>query len=94
MNKTIAVLAAVLSAASFLYAAERGTLEEAKAMLAKAVAHYKEAGRTQALADFNAETSTPSRPCTSRRSRSPRRSATTCAASARTTHSGNESGHA
>ena len=55
MNKTIAVLAAVLSAASFLYAAERGTLEEAKAMLAKAVAHYKEVGRTQALADFNAK---------------------------------------
>src|SRR4051794_37141641 len=31
----------------------RGTPEEAKAMLAKAVEHYNEAGRDQALADFN-----------------------------------------
>jgi cytochrome c len=31
---------------------ERGTLGEAKAMLQKAVAHYKTVGRTQALADF------------------------------------------
>ena len=36
-------------------AAERGTPEEAKAMLAKAVAHYKSAGRKQALADFNSK---------------------------------------
>lgn len=35
-------------------AGTRGTPDEAKAMLAKAVAHYKSAGRTQALADFNA----------------------------------------
>ena len=31
----------------------RGTRDEAKAMLAKAVEHYNEAGRSQALADFN-----------------------------------------
>lgn len=35
------------------FAATRGTPAEAKAMLAKAVAHYKKAGRTQAIADFN-----------------------------------------
>jgi signal transduction histidine kinase len=34
------------------HAAEHGTPLEAKAMLAKAVAHYKEVGRKQALADF------------------------------------------
>jgi cytochrome c len=32
---------------------ERGTPAEAKAMLEKAVAHYQEVGRVQALADFN-----------------------------------------
>ena len=31
----------------------RGTPEEAKAMLAQAVDHYNQVGRTQALADFN-----------------------------------------
>ena len=35
-------------------AGERGTPGEAKAMLEKAVAHYKAVGRKQALADFNA----------------------------------------
>jgi len=35
-------------------AADRGTPEEAKALLAKAAAHYASVGRTQALADFNA----------------------------------------
>src|SRR5258706_10758993 len=34
-------------------AAERGTPAEAKAMLAKAAAHYQSVGREQALADFN-----------------------------------------
>jgi cytochrome c len=38
-----------------LFASDRGTPAEAKAMLQKAVAHYKQAGRTQALADFNAK---------------------------------------
>jgi cytochrome c len=36
-------------------AAQRGTAAEAKAMLAKAGAHYKEVGRKQALADFTAQ---------------------------------------
>lgn len=35
-------------------AANRGTQAEAKAMLAKAIDHYKSVGRKQALADFNA----------------------------------------
>jgi cytochrome c len=34
---------------------ERGTPEEAKAMLQKAVDHYNDVGRKQALADFNAK---------------------------------------
>ena len=55
MTRTILLLsAAVISAAPELVAAERGTAAEAKAMLAKAVAHYTKVGRTQALADFNA----------------------------------------
>jgi signal transduction histidine kinase len=44
-----------LALATTLPAAERGTPAEAKAMLAKAVAHYKAVGREQALADFNAK---------------------------------------
>ena len=36
-------------------AAERATPAEAKAMLEKALAHYKAAGRRQALADFSAK---------------------------------------
>lgn len=48
----IAVIA--LFAATAFSAPERGTPEEAKAMLMKAAAHYKEVGRTQALADFTA----------------------------------------
>lgn len=34
-------------------AAERGTEAEAKALLQKAAAHYRSAGREQAMADFN-----------------------------------------
>jgi cytochrome c len=37
-----------------VFAAERGTIAEAKAMLQKAIAHYKSVGRQQALADFTA----------------------------------------
>ena len=56
MTRTITLVsAAVLCAALDLAAEERGTPAEAKAMLAKAVAHYKAVGRTQALADFNAK---------------------------------------
>ncbi len=42
-------------ASAILFAAERGTPAEAKAMLQRAVAHYKAAGRKQALADFTAK---------------------------------------
>jgi len=38
-----------------LSAADRGTAAEAKAMLLKAVTHYKAVGRKQALADFTAK---------------------------------------
>jgi hypothetical protein len=44
------VVSIVLTAEA--YAGDRGTPAEAKAMLAKAVGHYKDVGRTQALADF------------------------------------------
>jgi cytochrome c len=44
------VVAMLLSVGA--HAADRGTPVEAKAMLSKAVAHYKAAGRKQALADF------------------------------------------
>ena len=47
------VTGVMLAAAVAASGAERGTPAEAQAMLAKAVAHYKEVGRTQALADFN-----------------------------------------
>lgn len=53
MRALIAALTLALGAHA--HAADRGTPEEAKAMLAKAVAHYKAAGRQQALADFNAK---------------------------------------
>ena len=36
-------------------AGDRGTPDEARAMLKKAVAHYKSVGRKQALADFTAK---------------------------------------
>jgi cytochrome c len=38
-----------------VFAADRGTPAEAKAMLQKAVAHYKQVERKQALSDFNAK---------------------------------------
>jgi cytochrome c len=46
------ILAAMGAAA---VAADRGSTAEAKAMLMKAIAHYKAVGRQQALADFTAE---------------------------------------
>lgn len=52
---TLTCLAIALSASLALYAANRGTPAEAKAMLEKAVAHYKSVGRKQALADFSAK---------------------------------------
>jgi cytochrome c len=51
-RRGITVLAGIALAAG-AQAADRGTPAEAKAMLAKAAAHYKAVGRTQALADFN-----------------------------------------
>jgi cytochrome c len=49
----------VASLLAFLFAlpvaaSDRGTPAQAKAMLEKAAAHYRAAGRKQALADFNA----------------------------------------
>jgi cytochrome c len=55
MGKRAFLLIAVLSAALTVNAGERGTPAEARTMLQKAVAHYTAAGRTQALADFNAK---------------------------------------
>ena len=57
MSKRTAILFAVLVALSLsarLSAATRGTSAEAKAMLQKAIGHFKSAGRQQALADFTA----------------------------------------
>jgi hypothetical protein len=57
MSKRTAILFAVLIALSLsagLSAAPRSTPAEAKAMLQKAVGHFKSAGRQQALADFTA----------------------------------------
>jgi cytochrome c len=47
--------ACVAVPASVSRAADRGTPDEAKAMLQKAVEHYNSVGRKQALADFNAK---------------------------------------
>ena len=47
---TLLVMALVLTVDA--HAGDRGTPSEAKAMLAKAIAHYKAVGRKQALADF------------------------------------------
>lgn len=56
MNKlTVSCLLFLGLAAIAGFAADRGTPDEAKAMLQKAVAHYKSVGRKQALADFNAK---------------------------------------
>ena len=51
--RPLLVASITLSGSILLFAADRGTPAEAKAMLQKAVAHYKEVGRKQALADFN-----------------------------------------
>jgi cytochrome c len=61
MNRNLIVsivsVVALSSAALSATAPERGTPAQARAMLQKAVAHYKAVGRTQALADFNAKKS-------------------------------------
>jgi cytochrome c len=48
-------LAFTVTAAFQVEAEQRGTPAEAKAMLAKAAAHYRTVGRTRALADFTAK---------------------------------------
>jgi cytochrome c len=57
MRKICAVAVVVVGMASLpsLFAGDRGTPDEARAMLHKAVAHYKEVGRDKALADFNSK---------------------------------------
>ena len=50
--RTVLLGVVVLSVGSGLNAGDRGTPAEAKALLAKAVAHYKAVGRKQALDDF------------------------------------------
>ena len=52
-TRSITLAVASVALALGVQAAERATPAEAKAMLEKAVAHYKAAGRKQALADFN-----------------------------------------
>ena len=54
-KRAITLTMASLVLAMSVQAGERGTPAEAKAMLDKAVAHYKAVGRKQALADFNAK---------------------------------------
>jgi len=53
----LAGIASAMLASGAGAAGERGTPDEAKAMLKKAVAHYKAVGRKQALADFTAKKS-------------------------------------
>lgn len=53
-NKTTTLLICSVAGMKLL-AADRGTPAQAKAMLAKAVAHYQTVGRKQAMADFNAK---------------------------------------
>ena len=48
----IGLTAVAISWGGGLVASDRGTPAEAKALLAKAVAHYQDVGRQQALADF------------------------------------------
>ena len=53
VRRSFAGLALGIVFAIAVHAGDRGTPAEAKAMLAKAAAHYKAVGRKQALADFN-----------------------------------------
>src|SRR5262249_67562 len=48
-------VACTLLSTGRLPAAERGTPNEAKAMLTKGIAHYQEVGREKALADFSSK---------------------------------------
>ena len=51
MKKLVVAIAFIVAAT--VWAADRGTPAEAKAMLGQAEAHIKAVGRTQAFADFN-----------------------------------------
>jgi hypothetical protein len=51
-SSTLLAMAVALGLAVEAHASDRGTPAEAKAMLEKAIAHYKAVGRKQALADF------------------------------------------
>ena len=53
VRRTVVMMVVFATLAAHARAGDRGTPAEAKAMLAKAVAHYKGVGRKQALADFN-----------------------------------------
>jgi cytochrome c len=50
----LVILALILAPIAAVFAADRGTPAEARAMLLKAIAYYKSVGRKQALADFTA----------------------------------------
>src|SRR5262249_14576017 len=52
MRKTGLALILIVFVTGFVCAARHSTPDQAKALLDKAVAHYKEVGRKQALADF------------------------------------------
>ena len=52
VSRLLAVVAAYAALTTSAHGGDRGTPAEAKAMLAKAAAHYKAVGRTAALADF------------------------------------------
>ena len=53
MKWTVAVVATAILLAGSAFAAERGTLEEAKTLVEKAAAHLQAVGPEKAFADFN-----------------------------------------
>ena len=56
-RKMMILAAIIFCGASFgVMAGNRGTADEAKALLQKAAEHYKQVGRKQALQDFNEKT--------------------------------------
>lgn len=55
MPMLLLVVPTVIAANLMVFAADRGTPAEAKAMLRNAVSHYQQVGRKQALADFTAK---------------------------------------
>lgn len=55
MRNIVRIVVALSVALTSLASSSRGTPEEAKALLDKAIAHYKAAGQKQALADFNSD---------------------------------------